>query len=96
MLGVPSNDFKQEDADSEKTAKVCYANYGVTYTMTKTQSVRGADAIPLFAELASQSSAPKWNFYKYLIDRDGNGTLETRHKGPYDPVIVPNWVLFSW
>ncbi|MDD3608150.1 MAG: DUF2782 domain-containing protein [Halothiobacillaceae bacterium] len=32
----------------------------------------------------------------YLIDRDGNGTLETRHKGPYDPVIVPNWVLFSW
>ncbi|AEJ11912.1 glutathione peroxidase [Pseudomonas putida S16] len=41
MLGVPSNDFKQEDADSEKTAKVCYANYGVTFTMTKTQSVRG-------------------------------------------------------
>lgn len=72
MLGVPSNDFKQEDADSEKTAKVCYANYGVTFTMTKTQSVRGADAIPLFAELASQSSAPKWNFYKYVVDRQGN------------------------
>jgi len=71
MLGVPSNDFKQEDADSEKTAKVCYANYGVTFTMTKTQSVRGKDAIPLFVGLAEQSSAPKWNFYKYVVDRKG-------------------------
>lgn len=71
MLGVPSNDFKQEDSDSEKTAKVCYANYGVTFTMTKAQPVRGSDAIPLFAELARQSSAPKWNFYKYVVDRRG-------------------------
>lgn len=71
MLGVPSNDFKQEDADSEKTAKVCYANYGVTFTMTKAQPVRGADAIALFVELARQSSAPKWNFYKYVVDRRG-------------------------
>lgn len=71
ILGVPSNDFKQEDADSEKTAKVCYANYGVTFTMTKEQAVRGKDAIPMFAELARQSSAPKWNFYKYVIDRQG-------------------------
>ena len=71
MLGVPSNDFKQEDADSEKTAKVCYANYGVTFTMTKAQPVRGDDAIALFKELAEQSSAPKWNFYKYVVDRRG-------------------------
>lgn len=71
MLGVPSNDFKQEDADSDKTAKVCYANYGVTFTMTKAQPVRGDNAIPLFKELADQSSAPKWNFYKYVIDRRG-------------------------
>lgn len=71
MLGVPSNDFKQEDADSEKTAKVCYANYGVTFTMTEAQKVRGDGAIPLFRELASQSAAPKWNFYKYVVDRQG-------------------------
>jgi glutathione peroxidase len=71
MLGVPSNDFKQEDADSEKTAKVCYANYGVTFAMTEPQSVRGDKATPLFRELASQSSAPKWNFYKYVVDRKG-------------------------
>ncbi|HDS1734405.1 MULTISPECIES: glutathione peroxidase [Pseudomonas] len=72
MLGVPSNDFKQEDSDSEKTAKVCYANYGVTFAMAKAQHVRGNDAVPLFAELARQSSAPKWNFYKYVVDRKGN------------------------
>lgn len=72
MLGVPSNDFKQEDADSAKTAKVCYANYGVTFTMTEMQPVRGADATPLFKELARQSAAPKWNFYKYVVDRQGN------------------------
>ncbi|MBM3106771.1 glutathione peroxidase [Pseudomonas sp. P66] len=71
MLGVPSNDFKQEDADLEKTAKVCYANYGVTFTMTKPQPVRGSDATALFKELAEQSSAPKWNFYKYVVDRQG-------------------------
>lgn len=71
MLGVPSNDFKQEDADSEKTAKVCFANYGVTFAMTKAQHVRGNDAVPLFSELARQSSAPKWNFYKYVVDRRG-------------------------
>lgn len=71
MLGVPSNDFKQEDADSAQTAKVCYANYGVTFTMSKEQPVRGADAIPLFAELGRQSAAPKWNFYKYVVDRKG-------------------------
>ena len=71
MLGVPSNDFKQEDADSEKTAKVCYANYGVTFTMTEPQKVRGDDATPLFRELAKQSNAPKWNFYKYVVDRQG-------------------------
>lgn len=72
MLGVPSNDFKQEAQDSAETAKVCYANYGVTFTMTEPQAVRGSDVTHLFAVLAEQSSAPKWNFYKYVVDRQGN------------------------
>jgi len=72
MIGVPSNDFKQEAQDTVETAKVCYANYGVTFTMTEPQSVRGADATHLFKVLAEQSSAPKWNFYKYVVDRQGN------------------------
>jgi len=69
---VPSNDFKQESRDGAETAKVCYVNYGVTFTMTEPQKVRGEDAAHLFKVLAQQSSAPKWNFYKYVVDRQGN------------------------
>ncbi|MGH8433666.1 MAG: glutathione peroxidase [Pseudomonas sp.] len=71
VLGVPSDDFKQEAADSAETAKVCYVNYGVTFAMTEPQQVTGDQAIPLFKDLAQQSSAPRWNFYKYVVDRQG-------------------------
>ncbi len=46
-------------------------NYGVTFTMTEPQKVRGDDATHLFKVLAEQSSSPKWNFYKYVVDRQG-------------------------
>lgn len=71
VLGVPSDDFKQEAKTGEETAKVCYVNYGVTFTMTEPQPVRGADAVHLFKVLAQQSNAPQWNFYKYVVDRQG-------------------------
>jgi len=71
VIGVPSNDFKQESKDTAETAKVCYVNYRVTFTMTEPQAVRGDDATHLFKVLAAQSSAPKWNFYKYVVDRKG-------------------------
>jgi glutathione peroxidase len=71
VLGVPSNDFKQESGDGEETAKVCYVNYGVTFTMTEPQVVRGDYATHLFKELAEQSSPPRWNFYKYVVNRKG-------------------------
>jgi glutathione peroxidase len=71
VIGVPSDDFKQEAKTGEETAKVCYVNYGVTFTMTEPQKVRGPDAAHLFKVLAEQSNAPKWNFYKYVVDRQG-------------------------
>ncbi|TWC56978.1 glutathione peroxidase [Pseudomonas sp. SJZ080] len=71
VIGVPSNDFKQESRDAEQTAKVCYVDYGVTFTMTEPQKVRGDDAAHLFQVLAAQSDEPKWNFYKYVVDRKG-------------------------
>ncbi|MFJ3258999.1 glutathione peroxidase [Pseudomonas sp. NPDC086581] len=72
VLGVPSDDFKQEDADAAETAKVCYGNYGVTFNMTAVQHVSGDEAIPLFKELAQQADqVPRWNFFKYVVDRQG-------------------------
>lgn len=80
VVGVPSNDFKQAAKDEETAAKVCYVNYGVTFTMLSQQKVRGPDAHPMFLELGRQAGEPTWNFNKYLVDRDGNvvGRFDSR------------------
>lgn len=77
VLGVPSDDFKQEDADAAETAKICYGNYGVTFNMTSVQPVSGDEAIPLFKNLAQQADqVPRWNFFKYVVDRQGKVVAE--------------------
>ena len=75
IIGVPSNDFgHQEPGTSEDIEKFCKVNYGVTFPMTEKEVVSGKDAAPLYVyakEKLGVLSAPKWNFYKYLIDRNG-------------------------
>lgn len=71
VVGFASDDFKQEDADEEKAAEICYLNYGVTFTMLAPTHVTGDKANPLFKALASQAQEPKWNFNKYLVGKDG-------------------------
>ena len=72
VLGFPSNDFSQEPDSNAKIADFCDNTFGVKFPMFTKTAVRGPDAIPLFKQLAEQTStAPKWNFYKYLISRDG-------------------------
>ncbi len=90
VLGVPSDDFFQEADDAAETAEVCYVNYGVTFPMAQTQPVRGGDAIPLFRELAEQAGgAPRWNFYKYVVDRNGKVVDYFSSKvEPDDPELI--------
>lgn len=90
VLGVPSDDFFQESDDATETAEVCYVNYGVTFPMAQTQPVRGGDAIPLFKELAKQAGgAPRWNFYKYVVDRNGQVVDYFSSKvEPDDPKLI--------
>jgi len=72
ILGFPSNDFKQESANTKEIADLCYNTYGVKFPMFTPTVVTGANANPLHAALIRETGKqPKWNFTKYLIGRDG-------------------------
>lgn len=73
VLGFPSNDFgNQEPGTSAEIAALCFDTYGVKFPMFARSPVTGAQANPLFADLARISGQPpRWNFHKYLVSRDG-------------------------
>lgn len=72
VLGFPSNDFSQEPGSEKEIADFCFNTYGVKFPMLAKTHVRGDQVNPMYARLAKESgTAPKWNFHKYLIDRDG-------------------------
>jgi glutathione peroxidase len=72
IVGFPSNDFRQEYENAEKTAEVCHVNYGVTFDMVSESSVTGSTANELFQRLRQQTGkSPRWNFNKFLISPDG-------------------------
>lgn len=72
VLGVPSNDFNQEQADAARIKAFCEAGFGVTFPLAAPAPVRGPRADPLFGWLAARGGGPpRWNFHKYLVARDG-------------------------
>lgn len=74
VLGFPSNDFGQQEPGSNKDiADFCKNTYDVKFPMFSKSVVSGNNPNPLFKMLiAKTGTTPKWNFYKYLIDRNGN------------------------
>jgi len=73
VLGFPSGDFMaQEFTDEKKIQEFCTLTYGVKFPMFQKVHVKGDEATPLYKALAKATGeAPKWNFHKYLIGRDG-------------------------
>ncbi|MAK10449.1 MAG: glutathione peroxidase [Rhizobiales bacterium TMED83] len=75
VLGVPSNDFGgQEPGSRAEIKEFCSVNFDVDFPMSDKVVVRGDNAHPLYQWLAATlgaSSRPRWNFYKYLIDANG-------------------------
>lgn len=85
VLGLPSNQFKQELDTDEETSDYCQVHYGVTFPMTKRVMVNGKDEDELFAYLKniSGNGSIKWNYTKFLIGRDG----QLIHR--YAPITTP-------
>lgn len=75
VLGVPSDDFGgQEPGDAAEIKQFCEINYDIDFPMTDKVKVRGDAAHPYYQWVATQGrlKVPRWNFYKHLIDADGN------------------------
>jgi glutathione peroxidase len=79
VLGFPCNQFgNQEPGDAAAIGEFCSKNFGVTFPLYAKVDVNGAEAHPLFQKLKSEArgllwtQAIKWNFTKFLVDRNGN------------------------
>jgi glutathione peroxidase len=73
ILGFPSNDFgKQEPGTDKEIADFCFNTYAVKFPMFSKSVVFGPGSNSLYQALAKETGqTPHWNFYKYLIDRNG-------------------------
>ena len=75
MLGIPSNDFGQQEPGTNKEIKnFCEAKFGITFPMTEKVSVKGTNAHPFYLwakQNHGKSAVPKWNFHKIIINKEG-------------------------
>lgn len=75
VIGVPSNDFGEQEPKAEsEILGFCKGAYNVTFPLTTKQVVKGAQAHPFYRwaqEALGAGNAPRWNFHKYLVGRDG-------------------------
>ena len=88
VLGFPCNQFgAQEPGNADEIAEFCKVNFGVTFPLMAKIDVNGPDASPLYDWMKTEkrgvmgSKSIKWNFTKFLIDREGN---VVKRYGPQD------------
>jgi glutathione peroxidase len=89
VIGVPSNDFlSQEPGTADEIKAFCTEKYGVTFPLMEKVHVKGKEKCALYTALTGPASAfpgeVKWNFGKFIIDR--NGQLVKR----FDPPVKPD------
>jgi glutathione peroxidase len=72
VLGFPSNDFGgQEPGSAQEIAKFCELRFHVTFPMFEKVKTKGDGQSPVYEFLARKHGAPKWNFHKYVVGKDG-------------------------
>ncbi len=74
VLGVPSNNFRQEPGTNAEIKEFCETNFNITFPMTEKVDVIGDNAHPLFKwakENHGIGAVPKWNFHKIIINKEG-------------------------
>ena len=74
IIGVPTNNFKQEPGTNNQIKDFCETNFGITFPMTEKINVIGANSHPFFKwakEDFGISAIPKWNFHKIIIGKNG-------------------------
>src|ERR1700730_8083741 len=90
ILGFPANNFgAQEPGTNAEIKTFCTRKYSVTFPMYAKVSVKGADQAPLYAYLTNDTPAGingeiKWNFTKFLVDRNGNVVQR------FEPAVTPD------
>ena len=93
ILGFPCNQFgEQEPGDAKEIESFCEVNYGVTFPLFAKVDVNGDEAAPLYKYLKSAkpgllgTEAIKWNFTKFLVDR--NGVVVERYAPKVEPAAI--------
>ncbi len=94
VVGLPTDQFKQELSSNEAVAEYCSTTWGVTFPMTEKIMVNGRNRHPLYKELVKTKDSMglagpvMWNFEKFLIGKDGKIQRFRPTMKPDDPKIV--------
>lgn len=91
IVGIPADNFASQEPDTnEEIKKFCSRKYNVTFPMISKVSVLGADKTPLYGFLTDKAANPeiggdiKWNFTKFIFDREGKPVAR------FEPAVTPD------